>query len=223
MKADDHLNPWAGGTDNLDISVESFVVLWNIFNSVRDEYSSPDCCYYYYFKTPLLVLSAFSKTLGNPCRPCGLWPRSCKPSCAMSHCWGSVDEGKECSNTRQLRVALLPNTYHLLHAAVSACLVVRMGCCRAPGTACGLLHGFVTSPTTRHSQPRCPPGSLQAVPEPARHTAEPMSEHGMFLAAPETGLTSCANPTAECSWVMPGQEHSQGQVLSFLTVWPASF
>lgn len=27
VKADDHLNPWAGGTDNLGLSAESFAVL----------------------------------------------------------------------------------------------------------------------------------------------------------------------------------------------------
>lgn len=136
----------------------------------------------------------------------------------QSHCWGSADEGKECSSTRWLRVALLPNTYHLPHAAVSACLVVGTGCCRAPGTACGLLHGCVTGLATKHSQPRCPPGSPQAVPEPARRTARLMSKRGVFLAAPETGLTSRANSAAESSWVMPGQEHSQVQILSFLMV-----
>ena len=144
------------------------------------------------------------------CDGCYAWQRS--------HCWGSADEGKQYSNTRWLRVALLPNTYHLLHAAVSACLVVGTGCCGAPGTACGLLHGCVTGPTTRHSQPRCPLGSPQAVPEPARRTAGLMSKHSVFLAAPETGLTSCANSAAESSWVMPGQEHSQVQIFSFLTV-----
>lgn len=59
----------AGGVDNVDISVERFVVLWNSFNSTRDERSTLDP-YYSYFKTPFPVLSAFSKVLGGGCRPC---------------------------------------------------------------------------------------------------------------------------------------------------------
>lgn len=41
----------------------------NSFNSIRDECSSLNC-HYYFFKTPLSVLSAFSKVLGCRCRPC---------------------------------------------------------------------------------------------------------------------------------------------------------
>lgn len=61
--AHSHLNPEAGGMGNLEVPMESFVVLWNSFNSIRDEHSSADC-YCYYFKTPLQVQNAFSKTPG---------------------------------------------------------------------------------------------------------------------------------------------------------------
>lgn len=63
MAAHNHLNPEAGGMGNLEVSAESFVVLQNSFNGIRDEHSSADC-YCYYFKTHLQVQNAFSKTPG---------------------------------------------------------------------------------------------------------------------------------------------------------------
>lgn len=66
-----------GEVDNIDITVERFVVLWNSFNSMRDERSLLDP-YYSYFKTPFPALSAFSKVIRGVCRPCKppvLWMR----------------------------------------------------------------------------------------------------------------------------------------------------
>lgn len=105
---------------------------------------------------------------------------------------------------------LAPNTHHLPLAALPARPALQG---RAVPSCMGVWQG----------QPRCPPASPQAVPEPAGCTAGLVSKRSVFLAAPKTGLASRANSSPESIWVMPGQEHSRVQILCFFTVWTDSF
>lgn len=138
------------------------------------------------FKTPFPVLSAFSKGLGSRCRPCKP-PVPWDALCGSSHTAGAAGM-KARSRVIPAGSVLpwFPTRRAFPHAALG-----REGTLQ--GRACDLLHGGVTGPTTGSSQPRCPLGGPQAVPEPAGCTAGLMSKHSVFLAAPETGFTSRAN------------------------------
>lgn len=83
------------------------------------------------------MLSALSKMLGSPWRPFGLWPRSCKPSCAMDATRGSGHTAGAAQMKAMSTVtpagSVLPASWHVTPPA----------CCSLslPGSWDGMLRG----------------------------------------------------------------------------------